>query len=136
MIRKTLLVAAGLGGFVVAGVLVTILSSVVSALIPGASPDQPGKMEPSIEEKYPKDNKQENNSTTAAVEQPSTAVEEPKSNESPSETPVPAPASLPVPSSAVERAPVLPPPPPVSGPGNFDVPAVPSYGGGQGPGNM
>lgn len=132
MLKKLLLVGAGLGAFVVAAVAVSLISSIVSALIPGRSPDPPGKLEQPIEEK-------------ATADYKATLNPQSQTNAAPTETQTPAPQSatqdFPVPQeSAPLPAPVpaAPPAPRSSGPGNFDAP--PSYTGGggysTGPGNM
>lgn len=134
ILKKLIIGTVGLGAFIVAAALVSIISTMVSGLVPGRSPDAPGKLDPPIEEK----SKQEYEATL-------NPKEEPKTNESPNETstqqdspPVqqaPAPQEV-APSPA--PAPVAPPAPRTSGPGNFDSP--PSYTGGgiysTGPGNM
>ena len=132
MLRKLIIVGAGLGAFLVAAVLVSIISTMVSALIPGRSPDPPGKLEPPIEEKT----KQEYEATL-------NPKEEPKTNESPNETSQPTPSQETSPPQEVIPSPapipVAPPAPRSSGPGNFDAPPASYSGGGiysSGPGNM
>lgn len=140
VIKKVALGAAGIAGFVAACVLAALLSSVVSALVPGRSPDAPGKLDETIEERARREHK-------ATL----TNKEEPKTNEShnetaiqeeshpPQEAPIPQEVSPP-PQAAPAPAPVpvAPPAPPARGPGNFDAPPAPSGGGGYqtGPGNM
>ena len=132
MFKKLLLVGAGLGAFVVAAVAVSLISSIVSALIPGRSPDPPGKLEQPIEEK-------------ATADYKATLNPQPQTNAAPAETQTPAPQAAlqesPVPqeiSPPPASVRVAPPAPRSSGPGNFDSP--PSYTGGGiysiGPGNM
>jgi hypothetical protein len=138
MLKKVAIGAAGLGAFIVAAALVSIISTMVSALIPGRSPDASGELDPPIEQK----SKQEYEATLNLQEQPktnesqnetqsSTPVEEssPPQEASPPQEPVPAPAPVSV----------APPAPRSSGPGNFDSPPAPYGGGGiypSGPGNM
>lgn len=132
MVKKLIIVGAGLAAFVVAAALVSIISSMVSALIPGRSPDAPGKLDPPIEEK----SKQEYEATL-------NPKEEPKTNESSTETPPSAQSQEASPQqeapSSPAPVPVAPPAPRSSGPGNFDAPPAPYAGGGiypTGPGNM
>ena len=131
MLKKLIILGAGVGAFLVAAVAVSLISSIVSALIPGRSPDPPGKLEQPIEE--------------ATQQYKSTLNPQPQTNAAPAETQTPAPQAapqeLPVPQeSSPPPAPVrvAPPAPRSSGPGNFDSP--PSYTGGgiysSGPGNM
>lgn len=132
MVKKLIIGAAGLGAFIVAAALVSIISTMVSGLIPGRSPDEPGKLDPPIEEK----SKQEYEATL-------NPKEEPKTDESPNETP---PSAQPQEASPPQEAapspapaPVAPPAPRSSGPGNFDAPPARFGGGGiypTGPGNM
>lgn len=141
LIKKVALGAAGLAGFVVAVALLTIVSSLVSALIPGRSPDAPGKLDETIEERA----KRENKATLANTQEPKTdashneTVVQQEAQSEPVE-PVAAPQeAVPAPSPAPAPVPVAPPAPPARGPGNFDAPPAP-YGGGSGyptgPGNM
>jgi len=132
MVKKLIIGAAGLGAFIVAAALVSIISSMVSALIPGRSPDAPGKLDPPIEEK----SKQEYASTL-------NPKEEPKTDESPNETPPSAQPQEVSPPQETAPSPdpflVASPAPRSSGPGNFDAPPAPYAGGGiypTGPGNM
>lgn len=132
MIKKLIVVGAGLGAFVVAAIAVSLISSIVSALIPGRSPDPPGKLEQPIEEK-------------ATADYKATLNPQSQTNAAPAETQTPAPQAatqdFPVPQESAPSpapVPVAPPAPRSSGPGNFDSP--PSYTGGgiysSGPGNM
>ena len=134
IIKKVALGAAGLAGFVVAAILATLLSSVVSALVPGRSPDAPGKLDETIEDRARREHK-------ATL----TNKEEPKTNESHNETAIQEESSAPQEVSpppqvapAPAPIPVAPPAPPAHGPGNFDAPPAPSGGGSYqtGPGNM
>jgi hypothetical protein len=140
LIKKVALGAAGIAGFVVACVAAALLSSVVSALVPGRSPDAPGELDETIEDRARREHK-----TTL------TNKEEPKTNESHNETAIqeeslaPQEASTPQEVSPLLQAapapapiPVAPPAPPARGPGNFDAPPAPSGGGSYqtGPGNM
>lgn len=144
IIKKVALGAAGITGFVVAAILATLVSSMVSALVPGRSPDAPGKLDETIEDRARREHK-------ATL----TNKEEPKTNESHNETAIqqefpapqeastpqevsPPPQVAPAPTPAPAPIPVAPPAPPARGPGNFDAPPAPSGGGGYqaGPGNM
>lgn len=135
LFKKLTIGAAGLAAFVVAAALVSIISTMVSALIPGRSPDAPGKLDQPPEEK----SKQEYEATL-------NPKQESKSNESPTETAVQQEAAPPQEASPPQEVisspaadPVAPPAPPARGPGNFDAPPAPYGGGGiypTGPGNM
>lgn len=140
IIKKVALGAAGITGFVVAAILATLVSSMVSALVPGRSPDAPGKLDETIEDRARREHK-------ATL----TNKEEPKTNESHNETAIqqefPAPQEVSTPQEvspppqvapAPAPVPIAPPAPPARGPGNFDAPPAPSGGGGYqtGPGNM
>jgi hypothetical protein len=132
MLKKVAIGAAGLGAFIVAAILVSLISSIVSALIPGRSPDPPGQLDQPIEEK----SKQEYEATLNPKEQPKTNESQdenqpatPSQETSTPQEAVPSPAPVPV----------APPAPRSSGPGNFDAPPAPYGGGGiypSGPGNM
>jgi outer membrane biosynthesis protein TonB len=50
ILRKVVWVGAGVATFLAASVGISLLSMVVSALVPGASPDREGRLEPSPEE--------------------------------------------------------------------------------------
>lgn len=140
ILKKLTIGAAGLAAFVVAAALVSIISTMVSALIPGRSPDAPGKLDVSPEEKSRREYEATLNSK-----------QESKSNESHNETIVQQEAAPPQEASSQQEAtsapsaapvpptPVAPPAPPVRGPGNLDAPPAPFAGGGiypTGPGNM
>jgi hypothetical protein len=135
-IKKIGIIAAGVAAFVVGSVAVTLINSAVSALVPGRSPDTPGQLEPSPEERAKEAwaAKMGKSQEIKSKEEPeSTAVTEPASTEEPPIKTVD--RSVSEPSHSVDR----PTPPRVStGPGNFDAPAyappppLPSVG----PGNL
>ena len=119
--KKVLIVAAGAAAFVVAAVAATLINSVVSALIPGRSPDPPGKLDPSPEEKSKAEwktqmgeSQETKHNTTAAPapkQEPVTTEEQPLN---------PAPEYLPEPPKAVAQP---TPPRAATGPGNLDAPS-------------
>lgn len=139
LLKKLTIGAAGLAAFVVAAALVSIISSMVSALMPGRSPDAPGKLDEPPEEKSrreyeatlnPKQESKSNESHTETdVQQEAAPAQEASSSQE----------ATPAPSAAPAPPPVAPPAPPARGPGNFAAPPAPYGGGGiypTGPGNM
>lgn len=132
MLKKLILVGAGVGAFLVAAVAVSLISSIVSALIPGRSPDPPGKLEQPIEE--------------ATQQYKATLNSQSQTNAAPAETqttpPQAAPQDFPVPQESTPSPPpvrVTPPAPAANGPGNLDLPPSYNPSGGiysGGPGNM
>jgi hypothetical protein len=131
MRRNLLLVGAGLIAFIIAGASLSLIQMVISALIPGRSPDPPGQIDPPLEQQLTKDQASEKEAPTAqAVSPDTTAKQESPPAVVPVETP---PETVPFP----QPQPMPPPPPPVSGPGNFNAPQ-PYYtpSGASGPGNM
>jgi len=140
LIKKVALGAAGLAGFIVAVALLTIVSSLVSALIPGRSPDAPGKLDESIEERA----KREHKATLTNKQEPKTdeshneTVVQQEAHPEPIEPTVAPQEAAPASSPAPAPVSIAPPAPPARGPGNFDAPPAPYGGGGyqSGPGNM
>lgn len=128
MKRNIVIVLAGFAAFIVAGVTIPILQMAVTGLMPGSSPDQEGKLEPSVEERL--------KATGSKESKPEVKVETVAKAEPAAETTTQ--------TGAVQTGelmtphPVAPPPPvPTSGPGNFDAPQ-PYYppAGATGPGNF
>jgi hypothetical protein len=130
MKRNILIVLAGFAAFIVAGVTIPILQMAVTGLMPGRSPDQEGKLEPSSEDRLKAIADKE---TKAEVKTETVAKAEPAAETTTQASTAPAPTGEPM-----TPHPVAPPPPvPTSGPGNFDAPQ-PYYppAGATGPGNL
>ena len=118
--KKILIVAAGAAAFVVAAVAAALINSVVSALVPGRSPDPPGKLDPYPEDKSKaewketvgesQETKSDTTPTPAPKQDPVTTEEKPSG---------PAPEYLPEPPRAVAQP---TPPRAATGPGNLDAP--------------
>lgn len=140
MLRKLMWVGIGVAAFVVASAGVSLVSMGVSALVPGASPDKEGKIDPSPEEKAKAEwltqmgGSSETQSSTQSKETTETSKEtETKAAE-------PQPEAQPQESERSAPPPVVAPTPPrvSTGPGNFDAPMysppppVPQVG----PGNL
>lgn len=135
MLRKVMWVGIGVAAFLVASAGVSLVSMTVSSLIPGASPDKEGKLDPSPEEKSKAEwltqmgGSQETQSST----QSKGASEKPKQPETQPEAPI---------QQAAQQTPppvVAPTPPRAStGPGDFDAPvyAPPPPLPQVGPGNL
>jgi hypothetical protein len=93
MLRKLMWVGIGVAAFVVASAGVSLVSMGVSALVPGASPDKEGKIDPSPEQKAKAEcltqmgGSQETQSSTQSNE----TTEKPKESETTSEAPQPYP---------------------------------------------
>jgi hypothetical protein len=124
MLRKLGWVAAGLGAFVVASVGVNLLSMVVSALIPGASEDKPGKLEPDPQQQSKAEWLQqlEGGGPTETKETKTETQTEaaPKAAQQPAASPATEPAPVFQPANP---APMAAPPAPRVGPGNYDAPS-------------
>lgn len=120
MLRKLGWVAAGLGAFVVASVGVNLLGMVVSALIPGASEDKPGKLDPGPQQKSKAEWLQQLEGGGPAETQETKT--ETKQEETQQPAPEPAADSNPV-FQPANPAPVFAPPAPRVGPGNYDAPS-------------
>lgn len=123
--------------FLGAIVLVALLQPIVSALIPGPSKDAPGHMEPPADRQLAVGASLKSENDTQA----GTPSTEPSTSETPESEPAkPEPvATRPAPEPVAAPAPTpAPPAPRASGPGNFDAPPAPYYGGGgaTGPGNL
>lgn len=140
MLRKVMWVGVGVVAFIVASAGVSLVSMGVSALVPGASPDKEGKLDPAPEEKAKAEwlKQMGGSQETQASTQSNETSKKPKEPEtSPEET---QPATQPVEPEGVVSPPVAPPTPPraATGPGNFDAPIysppppVPQVG----PGNL
>lgn len=140
MLRKVMWVGVGVLAFIVASAGVSLVSMGVSALVPGASPDKEGKLDPAPEEKAKAEwlKQMGGSQETQASTQSNETSEKPKEPETTPEQTQPAAQS-----AEPERAappPVAPPTPPraATGPGNFDAPIfsppppVPQVG----PGNL
>lgn len=132
MLRKLGWVAIGVGAFFVTSICVSLGGMVISALIPGASEDKPGKLEADPQEKAkaewlqqlegggPTASKQANETTETKATEP----EQPATETSVSQQPDPAPAAAPPtrtvgPGNFESPEPYLPPPVTQSGPGNM-----------------
>jgi hypothetical protein len=136
--KKLGIIVAGFAAFVVGSVVVTLVSSAVSALVPGRTPDPPGNLEPSPEEKAKADweakmgKSQETQPKDDTKEEPTDTKEDSQPAEPPADS---AQQSISEPSP-----PVAPPTPPrvSTGPGNFDAPAYvpPPPPPSVGPGNL
>lgn len=120
MLRKLGWVAIGVGAFFAASIGVSLVGMVVSALIPGASEDKPGKLEPDPQEKSKAEWLQqlEGGGPTETKE---TNTETQKET-TPETTGEAAPASAPV-FQQPDPTPTAAPPAPRVGPGNFELPS-------------
>lgn len=132
MFRKLGWVAIGVGAFFVASICVSLGGMFISGLIPGASEDKPGKLDPDPQEKAKAEWLQqlEGGGPTASKEAKETSeTEAPKEQQPAPETAV---------SQQADPAPVVAPPAPTVGPGNFESPApyLPPPATQSGPGNM
>ncbi|MGA1646337.1 MAG: hypothetical protein ACO4AV_15335 [bacterium] len=131
MKRNVFIAVAGFSAFVVGSLIVSLLSMGISALIPGQSPDRPGQLEESMEEKLKRENKEKEDAKSNESQNETTAVkEEPKQSEEAVAPPAPAAESAPAP--YVAPAPVRP----QSGPGNYHQEPYYSPPAQTGPGNM
>lgn len=127
ILRKVVWVGAGVAAFVATSVGISLLSMVVSALMPGASPDREGRLEPSPEETAraewlrKKGASQETQPSTQSTE----TADKPSEPEPQPEEPQPAPQPQEPERSA--PPPVVSPTPPraPTGPGNLDAPFDP-----------
>lgn len=126
MLRKVGLVAAGVGAFFVASVGVSLIGMGVSALIPGASKDKPGRLDPDPQRPAKAEWLQQLEGG-GLVETRETKTE---TKQEPVPEPIEQPASKPEP--AATQAPMFQqpdpthpaaPPAPKVGPGNFDIPS-------------
>jgi len=125
----------GIGAFVVASIAATILSTAVTALIPGKSPDAPGQLDPSAEDKIKAANK------SAEIAKESTADSSKSQDETPTETVKQSEVAT-SPGEPISEPPPIryqapaPAPRPQTGPGNLNEEYYerPSFSGG--PGNM
>lgn len=126
MLRKVGLVAAGVGAFFVASIGVSLIGMGVSALIPGASKDRPGKLDPDPQRPTKAEWLQqleggglvETQETKAETKQES--VVEPTQQPALDSEPAAAQASV---SQQPDPTPPAAPPAPKMGPGNFDIPS-------------
>ena len=132
MFRKIALVAAGVGAFLVASICISLGGMVVSALIPGASKDKPGKLEADPQQAAKSEWLQqlEGGGPTASKE----AKETPEAEAPKEQQPAPETAVF----QQADPAHVAAPPAPTVGPGNFESPApyLPPPAPQSGPGNM
>lgn len=135
------LVALGLTGFVVASVGATVLQTIVNGFLPNTSPDLPGKMEPTPQQRakqqWEAEQRAKGIKVTAEKQEQSSAASAAPVESSPAPEPAPTPAPEPAPAPRPVAQPA-PPPPSRSGPGNFDapVPFAPAPPAPTGPGNM
>jgi hypothetical protein len=128
MLRKIVWVGVGVAAFLVASVGVNLAGMVVSALMPGASPDKEGKMDSSPEEKAKAEwlKQMGESQKTQPATQSTEALEKPKEPENTPEESQTEPQPVEPERSAL--LPVAPPTPPraATGPGDFDAPRYPS----------
>jgi hypothetical protein len=120
MLRKVGLVAAGVGAFFLASISVSLIGMGVSALIPGASKDKPGKLDPDPQQESKAEWLQqlEGGGPAETKETKTEATSEP----TPEPTQQPAAEPAPV-FQQPDPTPVVAPPAPKVGPGNFDAPS-------------
>lgn len=120
MLRKVGLVAAGVGAFFLASISVSLIGMGVSALIPGASKDKPGKLDPDPQQESKAEWLQqlEGGGPAETKETKTEATSEP----TPEPTQQPAAKPAPV-FQQPDPTPVVAPPAPKVGPGNFDAPS-------------
>lgn len=155
-ILKTIgIVAVGTAAFLTASVAVSLLSMVVGALIPGQSPDKPGILDPSPEEKikaewqrsHPKtaDNQPKEQQTTTELPESSGVNEKPSNAKAETEVLVNTQEQTTKnerqsPTPKLQPSAVVTPTPPhaATGPGNFESPSPisPSTPASIGPGNF
>ena len=120
MLRKLGWVAVGVGAFFVTSICISLGGMVVSALMPGASKDKPGKLDPDPQQRSKAEWLQQLEGGAPAE------TKETKAEPIPEPTPEPAqqPAAEPAPVfQQPNPAPVAAPPAPKVGPGNFDAPS-------------
>jgi hypothetical protein len=131
MRRNLFLVGAGLIAFIIAGISMSLIQMTVSALVPGRSPDAPGKLDPPVDQPVSTD--QQNSTTTAQNVSPDTDTQQ----QMPTPTPPPPVDVIQEGADSVQPQPMPQPPPPVRGPGNLNAPQ-PYYqpSGPSGPGNL
>ena len=127
-------VGIGVAAFIVASAGVSLVSMAVSSLVPGASPDKEGKLDPSPEQKA----KAEWLTQMGGSQETQSSTQSKETEEAKAPDPQPAPQQ-PEPERSAPP-PVDPPTPPrvASGPGNFDAPlyAPPPPVPQVGPGNL
>lgn len=126
-------VGIGVAAFIVASAGVSLVSMAVSSLVPGASPDKEGKLDPSPEQKA----KAEWLTQMGGSQETQSSTQSKEAKEAKAPDPQPAPQQ---PEPERSAPPVDPPTPPraASGPGNFDAPlyAPPPPVPQVGPGNL
>ncbi len=132
MFRKLGWVAVGVGAFFVASICISLGGMVVSALIPGASEDKPGKLEADPQAKSKAEWLQQLEGGAPAVSKEAKETPEVRAQET-QQTAAEAPVS-----QQADPAPVAAPPAPTVGPGNFESPTPysPPPVTQSGPGNM
>jgi hypothetical protein len=139
--KKVVIIACGIGAFVVASAAASIIGTIVNGVIPHSKNDPAGVMEPSPEERAKKEwaATRAASGTTTATTKPTETKQEAKEEPKPEEQPVqqqgsPAPAPPPAPVIAAPS----PPPRVTTGPGNLAEPErIPYYPPTQtGPGNL
>lgn len=140
MLRKVGLVAAGVGAFFLASISISLIGMGVSALIPGASKDKPGKLDPDPQQQSKAEWLQQLEGGGPAETKETKS--ETKTEAAPEPQPEAQPPSEPAPvfqqPNPVPQMPVRVPPAPTVGPGNFDAPLPPPTPPvtNTGPGNM
>lgn len=120
MLRKVGLVAAGVGAFFLASISVSLIGMGVSALIPGASKDKPGKLDPDPQQESKAEWLQQLEGGGPAE----TKETKTETTSEPTPEPTQQPAAEPAPVfQQPDPTPVVAPPAPKVGPGNFDAPS-------------
>lgn len=120
MLRKVGLVAAGVGAFFLASISISLIGMGVSALIPGASKDKPGKLDPDPQQQSKAEWLQQLEGGGPAETKETKAEPAPEAAPEPAQQPAAEPAPV---FQEPNPAPVAAPPAPKIGPGNFDAPS-------------
>jgi hypothetical protein len=124
MFRKLGWVAVGVGAFFVASICVSLGGMVISALIPGASKDEPGKLEADPQQQSKAEWLQQLEGGGPAKTQETKTETQQKTTSEPTQQPAPEVAADSAPMfQPANTAPASAPPAPKVGPGNFDSPS-------------